>query len=42
VYISIQPGAGWNVTPLVSGRSLEVVALGEICLLLVVESISVN
>jgi len=30
------------VTPLVSGRSIEVVALGQVCLLLVVESVSVN
>ena len=32
----------WNVTPLVSGRNKRVAALGQGCLLLVVESVSVN
>jgi hypothetical protein len=40
--ISVWPVAGWNATPLVSGRSQKVVALGLGCLFLVVEGISVN
>ena len=42
IYISIWPGAGWNATPLFGGRSLQVVAHGQICLLLVKESVSVK
>lgn len=40
--ISIQPVAGWPVTPLVSGRGQKVVALGLFCVFLVVESVSLN
>jgi len=40
--ISIRPVARWNVTPLDSGRSQQVVELGLGCLFHVVESVSVN
>jgi hypothetical protein len=42
VCISVRPVMRWNATPLVSGRSQKVIAFSMGCLLLVVESVSVN